>query len=184
MEYVSSIKSNYPDYFKNKKVLEVGSLDINGSVRIFFDECEYTGIDVGEGNGVDVVCEGQTFQGETNFYDVVISCECFEHNPYWIETFENMYRMCKPAGLIVMTCATTGRNEHGTTKRAPHKSPLTVVRGWDYYKNLTEEDFRKNIDFDDIFSEYKFSDNKISSDLYFFGIAADPKLLLKEKTHA
>ena len=183
MEYVSTIKHNYLNYFKNTKVLEVGSLDINGSVRTFFEDCDYTGIDVGEGNGVDVVCEGQNFPGEPDCYDVVISCECFEHNPYWVETFENMYRMCKPTGLIVMTCATTGRKEHGTSRTSPNKSPLTVANGWDYYKNLTEEDFRNNINFDETFSKYEFSENKISSDLYFFGIAANPKLLLKEKTH-
>ena len=55
IEYVTSIKSNYLDYFKNKKVLEIGSLDINGSVRTFFENCDYTGLDVGEGKGVDIV---------------------------------------------------------------------------------------------------------------------------------
>jgi len=184
IEYVNSIKLDYPNYFKNKKVLEVGSLDINGSVRTFFEDCDYTGIDVGDGNGVDIVCEGQNFPGEPDYYDVVISCECFEHNPYWVETFENMYRMCKPAGLIVMTCATTGRKEHGTSRTKPNKSPLTVAKGWDYYKNLTEEDFRNNMNFDGTFSKYEFSENKKSLDLYFVGIAADPKILGKEHTHA
>jgi len=178
IEYVNSIKSNYLNYFKNKKILEVGSLDINGSVRTFFENCDYTGLDVGEGKGVDMVCEGQTFQGESNSYDVVISCECFEHNPYWLETFENMYRMCKPDGLVIMTCATTGRKEHGTSRTSPRKSPLTVAKGWDYYKNLTEEDFRTNINFDETFSKYEFSNNTKSSDLYFFGIVNNLKYSL------
>jgi len=180
IEYVNSIKSNYPNYFKNTKVLEVGSLDINGSVRTFFEDCDYTGIDLGEGNGVDIVCEGQNFPGESDCYDVVISCECFEHNPYWVETFENMYRMCKPTGLIVMTCATTGRKEHGTSRTSPRKSPLTVAKGWDYYKNLTQEDFRNTMNFDETFSKYEFSENTKSSDLYFFGIAGNPKYLLRK----
>jgi hypothetical protein len=53
-----------------------------------------------------------------------------------------------------------------------------VAKGWDYYKNLTEEDFRKNINFDGTFSKYEFSENTKSSDLYFFGIVNDPKYLL------
>ena len=45
----------------------------------------------------------------TASFDVVISCECFEHNPYWRETFLNMTRVLRPGGLFVLTCATTGR---------------------------------------------------------------------------
>ena len=81
-----------------------------------------------------------------------------------------MIRMTKPGGLIVMTCATTGRAEHGTRKSEPNSSPLTVGIGWDYYKNLTEEDFREEFNFSDIFSSHSFSVNKSSNDLYFFGV--------------
>ena len=52
-EYVKSLKKIYPHFFNRKKVLEVGSLNINGSIRDFFYECEYVGIDVGEGEGVE-----------------------------------------------------------------------------------------------------------------------------------
>lgn len=169
LQFVASIKEKYPLKFRNAKVLEVGSLDINGSVRQFFTSCTYIGIDVGEGAGVDVVAEGQDYTGKTNSFDTIISCECFEHNPHWIETFNNMIRMTKKGGLIVMTCATTGRKEHGTTRTSAADSPLTIGKGWDYYKNLTEEDFRNAIDFTK-FATFEFSTNPKSKDLYFFGI--------------
>jgi 2-polyprenyl-3-methyl-5-hydroxy-6-metoxy-1,4-benzoquinol methylase len=35
----------------------------------------------------------------SNSFDTVASCECFEHNPEWAKTFENMHRMCKPEWL-------------------------------------------------------------------------------------
>lgn len=168
--YIQSIKNLFPLFFQNSKVLEIGSLDINGSVRSFFNNCDFIGIDVGEGKGVDVVCEGQNYKGDNNSFDVTISCECFEHNPYWFETFTNMYRMCKQEGLLLFTCATTGRPEHGTSRTSPKKSPLTIAKGWDYYKNLTENDFVKSFNFLENFSEYQFSTNLESFDLYFYGI--------------
>lgn len=169
-EFVNKVKVRYPTYFFQKKVLEVGSLNINGTVRDFFHFCTYLGIDVGPGPGVDLVVEGQKLDHSDNTYDTVISCECFEHNPFWIETFQNMYRMTKSNGLVIMSCATTGRPEHGTTRTTPSDSPLTIKNGWDYYKNLTEIDFRENFKIDEMFSEYKFELGTTHKDLYFHGI--------------
>jgi len=169
-DYIQTLKLKYPTQFFNKKVLEVGSLNINGSIRMFFTECDYLGIDVGAGPGVDLVCEGQNLDHPNETYDTVGSCECFQHNPHWVETFNNMHRMTKPKGLIFMTCATTGRPEHGTTRTSPQDSPLTTGIGWEYYKNLTVEDFSQNINLDDMFLAYEFEIGAPHQDLYFYGI--------------
>jgi SAM-dependent methyltransferase len=169
-EFIQIVASSLPNSFVGKKVLEVGSLNINGSVRAFFKDCEYIGLDVAPGKNVDIVCEGQKYDAPDDIYDVVISCEVMEHNPYWLETFQNMIRVCKPGGLILMTCATTGRPEHGTTKTTPMDSPLTVDLGWDYYKNLTRQNFEKNINMQESFSAHHFQTNWNSFDLVFIGI--------------
>ncbi len=188
-DFILYVKNKFPKHFENKKVLEDGSLDINGSMRSFFSNCEYLGIDVGEGDGVDLVVQGQDYDSPDDTYDVCASGECFEHNPYWAETFANMVRLCKSGGLVFFTCATTGRPEHGTTRSDKESSPLTVNIGWEYYKNLDEQDFRESFEesFDEIFSEYEFHstvdyDNPTEfiknmrshinpcEDLYFWGI--------------
>ena len=168
-DYLDKIKNLYPEQFNSKKVLDIGSLDINGTAKTWFDNCEYIGIDVGPGKGVDIVCEGQNLDHPDNHYDVVVTFECFEHNPYWYETFLNMYRMLKPNGFFILSCATTGRHEHGTQKRSPTKSPLTIKKGWNYYKNLTELDFREKMDIDIMFNNYKFEVNSKAHDIYFHG---------------
>ena len=172
-QFCESVKSKFPQYFTNKKVLDIGSLDINGCNRDLFTNCDYTGIDVGAGPCVDIVCSGHVFDAPDNTYDVVISCESFEHNPEWIATFNNMWRMCKHNGLFIMTCATKGRLEHGTTRSYPQDSPLTIKHGWDYYKNLNEQDFYNAIpNFEQMFHGYCFKEEqrvKFLNDLYFVG---------------
>jgi SAM-dependent methyltransferase len=169
-DYIQKLKSRYSVYFSNKKVLEVGSLNINGTIRSLFTDCDYLGIDVGLGKDVDLVCEGQNLDHPNETYDTVCSCECFEHNPYWVETFNNMHRMTKSSGLVFMSCATTGRPEHGTTRTSPQDSPLTTGKGWDYYKNLTAEDFILKFNLGNMFLIYEFEIGGPVPDLYFYGI--------------
>jgi SAM-dependent methyltransferase len=173
--FVESVKNKFIQYFSHKTVLEVGSLNINGTVRDFFSDCNYVGLDVSFGEGVDIVCEGQNYNAPDNSYDVVCSAECFEHNPYWLETFKNMVRLCKNDGLVFFTCATDGRREHGTTRTTPGDSPLTIGMGWDYYRNLNENDFRSQLNFEDYFESYEFSVEENSHDLYFWGIVRKTK---------
>lgn len=150
--------------------MEVGSLNINGTVRGFFDSPEeYIGIDVGEGPGVDIVCPGDQYDSE-ELFDCVISCECMEHNPQWPETFDNMIRLCRPKGLVIMTCATTGRAEHGTVSSTPQDSPLTTALGWNYYRNLTARDFMLYTALPNSFYTHAFQVNEQAHDLYFCGI--------------
>ena len=70
-DFILKVKEKYPEFFKGKKVLDIGSLDINGSARDFFEDCDYTGIDVGEGKGVDIVCPGEEWNAPDQTYDVV-----------------------------------------------------------------------------------------------------------------
>lgn len=168
--YMNYLAGKFPDFFNGKKVLEVGSLDINGSVRDMFKNCEYTGIDVGEGKGVDIVAEGQKFPGPDNHYDVTISCECFEHNPYWLPTFVNMWRMLRPQGLMIITCAGHGREEHGTHRRDTTANPLSVEKWHNYYRNLSEWDFKAALHLDYFFEWYEFGIDHGHHDLFFFGV--------------
>jgi SAM-dependent methyltransferase len=136
-DFVELVKKHFPEAFTGGRVLEIGSLDINGSVRSFFTGGSYIGVDVAAGPGVDEVCQGQLVGHPTGTFDVVISCECMEHNPFWVETVSNMFRMAKPGGLVIVSCATTGRAEHGTTRTSGTDSPLSIGIGWEYYHNVS-----------------------------------------------
>ena len=178
--FIGFIKQVLPEYFDSKKVLEIGSLNINGSVRQFYSGCEYTGIDVAAGLDVDIVSNGEDFYEKAGVYDVIISCECMEHNPMYKKTWLNMIRMLKEDGLLIMTCATFGRPQHGTSLNEPVSSPLTLQLGQDYYKNLVKSDF-EIVDLSAFFSDYVFETDYSSNDLYFVGLGIDADVNLKNK---
>lgn len=166
--FCTSVKKKHPELFKNVDVLDIGSLDINGNNRYLFEDYTYTGVDLGEGKNVDVVSRGHEFKPGKQ-YDVVISTECFEHDQHWKETIQNCIDLTKSGGLFIFTCATTGRQEHGTRRTTPQDSPFTHEIFNDYYMNLTKEDVLNVLNPQD-FEEYEFDKNDKTKDLYFYGI--------------
>ena len=166
-DFLTKLRNQYPQWFTGVSVLEVGSLNINGTVRDFFQPVTYLGVDVGPGPGVDLIAEGQNLDYPNNHFDIAISAECFEHNPHWQATFANMHRMAR---VTIFTCASEGRPVHGTHDAHPTSSPLTL--DWDYYRNLTAADFEQAFDLPSMFIEHEFEYNPASCDLYFWGIKA------------
>jgi SAM-dependent methyltransferase len=167
-----AVKSRFSNFFVDKKVLDCGSLDINGNNRYLFNNCDYLGIDVGKGKNVDIVVPIHEYMIADESYDTIISTECFEHDMYYGKSLNNICRMLKSGGLFLFTCATTGRPEHGTLRTSPENSPLTSAIGeWsNYYKNLEEKHIREVLDVDGIFEKYEFSTRINPFDLYFWGI--------------
>ena len=174
------IKEKYPEYFKNKKVLDIGSLDINGNNRFLFEDCNYIGIDVGEGNNVDVVSIGHQYDAPDNYFDIIITTNALEHDMHYEKTIINVMRMLKSGGLFIFTCASTGWPEHGTRRTSAHDSPLLIQQSetWaDYYKNLTEDDIRKINGFNLMFPDCNFKYDTEIHDIHFFGIKGGAKYL-------
>jgi SAM-dependent methyltransferase len=164
------VADKHPSFFTKVRVLDVGSLDVNGNNRWLFTDVLYTGIDVDNGPNVDIVSKGHEYNAPDGFFDTIISTECFEHDMFYKETLLNIVRLVRPGGMFLFTCASTGRPEHGTRTHDKGSAPLLKGEWEDYYKNLAEEDIREVLNVDEIFSEYEFGVNHNSKDLYFYGI--------------
>lgn len=142
-DFVEGVKSRYPEAFSDRRVLEVGSRYINGTVRTLFDGCNYIGLDLSSGPCVDDVCHVADlalykWPGENPIrFDTIISCEALEHDKRWRESLLAMWSLLVPGGMLIITAGGTGRPEHGTTRTSPTDSPATT----DYYGNITEELF-------------------------------------------
>lgn len=165
------------------KVLEIGSYDVNGSLRsMFATAADYTGVDLKDGPGVDLVAFGHEIDAPDGSYDITLSGECFEHDPHWQQTFRNMARMTRPGGLVAFSCASLGRPEHGTARTDRADSPGTQSRGLDYYRNLTAADFQK-LPMSSLFSRWRFWYLPTHFDLYFVGArAGDSKVAFPSDT--
>ena len=167
------VKSILSSYFVDKTVLDVGAGDINGNNRFLFENCNYEGNDVIQANNVTIVSKTKDLPFEDNHFDTIISTECFEHDPEYKESFLKIYKMLKPNGLFCFTCASTGRQEHGTRRTTPGDSYGTIGNledMSDYYKNLTETDLNEVLNLNNLFSVWDTYFNSQSRDLYFFGI--------------
>lgn len=181
-EFTLFAKKILGDSFVGKRVLDVGSGDINGNNRFLFDQCEYDGNDVINAKNVTIVSKTKDLPFEDGTFDTIVSTECFEHDPEYKESFEKIYKMLKPNGLFCFTCASTGRHEHGTRRTSPQDSYGTlgsIDNMVDYYKNLTESDLNNVLPLNSLFSAWDTYYNAESCDLYFVGIknGASPRRL-------
>lgn len=93
---------------KGKRVLEIGSYNVNGSLRSIIEPlepAEYIGTDMREGPGVDMVCRAEEVVERfgKNRFDVVITTSTFEHVRHWKAALSKMKHVCKANGLILFT---------------------------------------------------------------------------------
>lgn len=104
-----------PAGLKGRHVLEMGSRDLNGSIRDWVakqDIASYTGIDTAEGFGVDVVADAATFI-PVHPTDLVICMEMFEHASNIPQVVANVARiLAGTSGWFLMTCAMDPRRPH------------------------------------------------------------------------
>lgn len=86
---------------ETSKILEIGSQNVNGSLRDHSKSKDYTGVDFVKGNGVDVVLDDPyKYPFESNTFDVVVTSSCFEHSEMFWLSFLECLRVLKPSGII------------------------------------------------------------------------------------
>ena len=94
------------------KVLDLGGRDINGTPQGLFPGAVcYTVLDVRDGPGVDIVADAATWQ-PTDWWDVVICAETFEHTAAWRAIVRTAFAACAPGGMFIVTTAAPGRPPH------------------------------------------------------------------------
>ena len=88
LEYLRNAKTIIGGY---RNVLEIGSMNVNGSAKDALHHFSWLGVDIAEGPGVDVVLEEDNIAYESLsesgliYPDTIVICECLEHTKYPID---------------------------------------------------------------------------------------------------
>jgi len=105
------------DDVRGKRVIEVGSMNVNGSLRATIEAlgpAKYIGVDLGEGPGVDEVCPAEALVarfGEASF-DLVVCTEMLEHVREWRVAVTNLKGLVAPGGVLLVTTRSKGFPYH------------------------------------------------------------------------
>lgn len=105
------------DEVKGKHVLEVGAMDVNGSVRPYIESLKprgYWATDMRPGKGVDHVIDCEDLAETFGFhsYDIVISCEMLEHAKHWQICLARMFNILTWNGILILTTVMEGFPKH------------------------------------------------------------------------
>lgn len=171
-QFIKQTRKIYPEFFYLSSVIEFGSQNINGSPRKYFWFCDYTGIDLAPGRGVDITCPAHLYEG--NKAMCVVSTEMLEHDEHWEQSLHKMFESLIGGGLLLITCAGPLRPEHGTKRTEPWCSPFTT----DYYRNITKNDF-KHILPEELFLNYHLKYERHLQDLMFRGIKKPTPVMMQ-----
>lgn len=94
------------------EILDLGSMDVNGSYREIFDRPPwiYRGLDVAPGKNVDIVLKNTYHWREigSESVDVLISGQAFEHIAFFWITILEIARILKPGGICCIIAPSSG----------------------------------------------------------------------------
>ncbi len=95
-------KDKYLDKDKKLSILDVGSIDVNGSYKTLFDNpnWSYLGMDMSGGKNVDVVSEPYHFSFKDNSFDVIACGQVLEHVEDMFSFIKEINRILKLNGVV------------------------------------------------------------------------------------
>ncbi len=110
LEFGRAFFATYLPREGNPSILDVGSQDINGSLRACApSDAVYVGVDMVAGKGVDVVLEDpHVLPFADQHFDAVVTTSCFEHDPMFWVTFLEIVRVTKDGGHIYVNVPSNG----------------------------------------------------------------------------
>ncbi len=157
------------DLYGALRVLDMGGQDINGTVhdalrRAMSSFISLDVLDIEAGAGVTIVGDARRVDWWDEIpYDVVISTEMLEHLHRWQNSIPVVWRVLRPGGWFIGTCASSGRPPHGATGE-PLPGPAEHYQNVDATKLI---DVLRHYAFDRINVGYEMNGDPTTHDLHW-----------------
>jgi SAM-dependent methyltransferase len=149
-DFVKKFRKDHPF---GGRVLDVGSLDVNGNIKGEFSGMEYLGIDMRPGKNVDLVLNGHDIKShfQESEFDLVICFDTLEHDLEFWKTTENMKWVLKKNGWLLAGAPSIHHPRHNYP--------------YDYYR-FTRDSFSQYIfgDMTNVYVEEQFYNPVLSVD--------------------
>lgn len=128
LEFTERVVKQHGMNVPDDDVLIVGSLDVNGSVRPYFNKTRTVGIDICEGPGVDFVINAHNLLDPSALsmifgsdycstyamcFDTVVCTEMLEHDDEFWVTLQNIGSLLRPGGFLILTARGARRGKEG-----------------------------------------------------------------------
>jgi SAM-dependent methyltransferase len=110
MEFGKHFFDLYVENNDSIKIVDVGSQDVNGSLRsVAPEKCRYIGVDFIPGSGVDIVLKDPySLPFEDGAIDACACSSCFEHSEFFWLLFNELLRILKPDGILYINVPSNG----------------------------------------------------------------------------
>src|SRR3972149_2385721 len=90
------------------RVVEVGSGDMNGTVRQLFPASDYVGVDLRIGAGMEILGDARALPLQSDSCDLVLCLSVLEHVRCWRRIVLEIGRVLRLKGVAIITAAATG----------------------------------------------------------------------------
>lgn len=164
LDFFNFVKNTFAENFANKIVLEVGCGSETILKNNFFENCIYYSNDLYKFDKHVICCQTSKLDFPENYFDTIISSECFHCDHECEKSIIKIYQMLKPGGLFLFSCASEGRPDSKISYTQTGSENVLL------FQNLKINDIHKFIDLNVHFSLWDSYYNSLTKDLYFYGI--------------
>lgn len=128
-------KKTYLDIIPRKKIslVEIGSMAVNSSIKSNLNEnINYTGLDISNGDNVDIVLEDPyKLPYENESIDAIISISTFEHTEFFWLTYLEILRVLKKDGLFFLNAPSNSKfHRHETDNWRFYPDSSLALEKW------------------------------------------------------
>jgi hypothetical protein len=111
-QWLDHLQQTHGTEIQDARMLELGSLNINGSAREHLRVETWVGIDMVPGREVDIVCLASHTIFEPDSFDVMLSMSMLEHDPNWRMSLSHNIAWLRDRALIFLSWGAEGNARH------------------------------------------------------------------------